>query len=587
MIIYGNHKEIVEFSAALGRIEAVLRTLKASGFREHNSASELLIETGEFEASAADLFCPERDTSNGFICLIRELSVISGHIFVSSFRSDFSSIQKWAELFTQKLGRLKEERIFSPLTYNIPEGYAFYSLYPEMYLSSAENFMREFRPKEVTVIGIRSIGTSLSAVVSARLEDAGITVHSFTVRPRGFYFERKLILDNELEEELKAFSQGFYLIIDEGPGLSGSSFTSAAMKLRHLGVSDDRIIIFPSWQTDGSGFVSEDSRKIWIRHRKFTTDFKEVISIKKLFSQFMQGENITDLSAGKWRDHIFENSSDFPPVYPNFEQRKYLAGNLSDNGKDKNQSPLFLIKFAGLGRYGRALFERAMVLSEAGFSPEVYGFENGFIISRFHEGTPLNLNGINKSFLERVSSYLTFLGQKFPAPSGITAGETEEMIYVNLKKGLGDEWAEKFSRIKSRFRTFLNNGSGAALDGRMLPWEWLKTKEGFIKTDSLHHHKDHFFPGCQDIAWDIAGFCTEFSLKTDAKDYFLNMYSKLSRDTEISVRLPFYFLFYNAFRLGFAHFSAEMSSEGKEREKFLILKKKYSENLKRQLNTYY
>ena len=53
-------------------------------------------------------------------------------------------------------------------------------------------------------------------------------------------------------------------------------------------------------------------------------------------------------------------------------------------------------------------------------------------------------------------------------------------------------------------------GVVVAIDGRMLPHEWLETRMAIVKADALDHHDDHFFPGCQDIAWDIAGASVEW-----------------------------------------------------------------------------
>ncbi len=50
----------------------------------------------------------------------------------------------------------------------------------------------------------------------------------------------------------------------------------------------------------------------------------------------------------------------------------------------------------------------------------------------------------------------------------------------------------------------------------MLPHEWIRTASGFLKTDAVDHQDDLFFPGCQDIAWDIAGAIVEFGIPREA-----------------------------------------------------------------------
>ncbi|MCU7512187.1 MAG: hypothetical protein ACM3UR_13185 [Bacteroidota bacterium] len=568
MIIYGDNKELLSFNEALGKIESLINSLEFDRYYGHNPASELLITTGEFEAALTDLLCPEVDSMDDLINLLRSLSLASAHIFINQLKRNPAETNKWIAAYREKLPALKNYGISSLLSYNVPEGYAFYSLYPEMYLKSADNFFNIFFPSEVTVIGIRSIGTSLSAVVAARLEESGSRVKSLTIRPRGFYFDRKLIIDMELEEELKASHKGYYLVVDEGPGLSGSSFASVAEKLSSLGISDDRIVFFPGHRTDGQNFVSEKAKAIWMRHMKFHSEFEEVISIRGLFPEYA-GE-VKDISAGMWRNVVFKNAEEFPPVFPNFEQRKYLS-----------HDHKYIIKFAGLGHYGRDLFERAEVLFSEGFSPQALALENGFILSRFIGGKPLSASDVNISLLDRAASYVAFLKRSFPASCSRTYNEIEEMISVNLMKGLGDEWSDKFSKLSSSFKPFFSTNA-TALDGRMLPFEWLKINGDYIKTDSIHHHKDHFFPGCQDIAYDIAGFITEFLLGKDEEHYFINSYIKQSGDKEIESRLPFYFVFYNAFRLGLTQFSAQMSLD-QDKQKFNALANQYAMNLKQRL----
>src|SRR5207248_10773774 len=55
------------------------------------------------------------------------------------------------------------------VTVNAPEGYAFYALYPEQYCVAAERWLADHpdaRSGRTLVVGARSIGTSLSAVVA-------------------------------------------------------------------------------------------------------------------------------------------------------------------------------------------------------------------------------------------------------------------------------------------------------------------------------------------------------------------------------------------------------------------------------------
>jgi hypothetical protein len=117
-----------------------------------------------------------------------------------------------------------------PVKLRLPEGYAFYAVYPKLYAQAARS-----APRRMQVIGIRSIGTSLAAVVAAA---CGGPV-PITVRPRGHPFDRRVTLP-------RIDPRRHFAVVDEGPGLSGSSFISVAEALLEQGVPLSRIHLFPS-----------------------------------------------------------------------------------------------------------------------------------------------------------------------------------------------------------------------------------------------------------------------------------------------------------------------------------------------------
>jgi len=272
----------------------------------------------------------------------------------------------------------------------------------------------------VVCLGIRSIGTSLSAVVCAALEDRGCRVQSCTVRCTGHPFDRRLTLDPAWEGCWRAAARGHFLIVDEGPGLSGSSSCSVAQKLADLGVPDDRIILFPSRSTDGADLNCAAARARWPRHRKYLVGFEDYWIASGRLARSLPGGPLADLSAGRWRSLFFAAESDYPGVQPWHERRKYLSSMGVSRGASgprrscdprarcpcydesgwqrqaesselgdglaavicpiaqtdsrhllarKGPAVPLLLKFAGLGRYGRALRARAVALAEAGFHP--------------------------------------------------------------------------------------------------------------------------------------------------------------------------------------------------------------------------
>ena len=470
MIVYADHEETVDTQAILRRI------------RNTNDLQERFILEGQFEAGAMDALCPE-------------------------FDDDIS---------------LCGVRLPDCITLRVPEGYAFYSLYPELYRDAAMRFLHQQSPAMCVVVGIRSIGASLSIIVAE-------AVHAslrFTVRPRGHPFHRELRLTEALEQRLRRYvDKAWFLVVDEGPGLSGSSFMSVAAKLEELGVPPERIVLFPSHDPDPASFVSEHARANWRRYLSYVEPFVP--------ERFVPA-GARDVSGGAWR----EFGDIWPPVHPQHERRKYLY-----DGR--------LWKFAGLGQFGRTKLERAKRLEQ--FCPRAHDVSNGFLISDWIEGRQPELS---EALLDAMARYLAFLRSEFAIDGPLPVKALEEMIAANT--GVGVRAPQE--------------GQLVAIDGRMLPHEWLETERGFVKTDALDHHEDHFFPGCQDVAWDIAGAAVEWRFPVDA---LADRYLRIQHDPGLESRLSFYMTAYKAYRLGYCQLAIDTLGDDPDGQRFRVLVDRY------------
>jgi hypothetical protein len=481
MIAFREQRRRIRTAEALRRVEA------ASGF-------ERRMELGELEAGVADKLCRERDADLPVLQALR--------------RGEWRGLDLPAEI-----------------EISVPEGFAYYAADPELYRIAARRFARECRPGRAAAIGIRSIGTTLAAVVEAELRAAGVDTRSWSVRPRGHPWDRTLAVAGDLERAWREWD-GWFAVVDEGPGLSGSSFAAVTGYLSGLGVPDERIVILPAWLPDGEGFVSETARERWRRHRKFHAGFDEL-------ARFPGARN---LSAGAWR----ELRGTWPAVQPQHERLKYLDGER-------------LYKFVGYGRYGRAKEERARVLR--GFVPPVEGLADGFLAGRWVPGCPARPS---RELIEHAAAYLAFVRREFQTGDAPAYEPLAEMIAVNVPH----------APDPSRWRSAVAGGLAAALDARMLPHEWLETADGFVKTDALEHHDDHFFPGPQDTAWDLAAFALEFALDGAGEDALLESYSRRSGDRSVRARLPFYRLAYLSFRLGYSDLAVQALGDSPDGARF-------------------
>lgn len=382
-----------------------------------------------------------------------------------------------------------------------PEGYAFYALYPESH-GLAATALHGTKP---VVIGIRSIGLGLGAMVAADT----VPQLAFSVRPVGLPFRRELALGDDLAEALGSLRDGTFAIVDEGPGLSGSSFAAVARTLEELGADRARIHFFPSHPGPPGPAADAGIVQRWRAAPRHVVSFEAAVGPDRLadWVEDLTGPPVAplqDISGGVWRDLAPRRSR--PPVDPQRERRKYLLRSAQGN---------FLLRFAGLGRHGEETLRRARVLADAGLSPPVVGLRHGFLVERWlGEARPLDADfGDRDALIEHVARYLAFRARAFPArnDSGASLVQLGRMLECNAGETFGAlphlaSYIDQAVRLETRVRR-------VETDNRMHLWEWLRLPDGrFVKTDAYDHCAGHDLVGCQDIGWDVIAAGIEFGL---------------------------------------------------------------------------
>lgn len=363
------------------------------------------------------------------------------------------------------------------VTVKEPEGYAFYAVYPEAYAAAARVIAW---PAPPFVIGLRSIGLGLAAHVA---EASGAT-EMVSLRPVGPPFRRALRLSEKLRTALAAHA-GPFAVVDEGPGLSGSSFGAVLDLLQDLGVALDRIVAFPSHAGDLGSEAAPEHRRRWGQVRRAVVDFQHLTrgrTIGELFADRIgDALQVEDLSGGAWRE------GRALPAFPQQERLKFRI--TTERGR-------WLARFAGLGQIGEAKLERARALHAAGVAPEPVALRWGFLLSRWADGETA------RPTPDELAAYLRVRAD-LPAQPGASLDELAEMVRVNAGE-LGLDLAPQPPRVAPR---------PVAIDGRLHAWEWIRTADGrLLKTDALDHCCAHDLVGGQDIAWDVAGAAVEFEL---------------------------------------------------------------------------
>lgn len=582
MIVYRSAARTVSPARWLAALHTDVLTA-ARATPSHDEVRELLIEVGALEAAVADAMNPVVDDMPDPLMRLREAICLLGHALrISWHDGDRAAVRTMLARAARVLGQMEERTLPRTARAGTAEGYAYYALYPEGHLEAARRLARVLRPVRAVCIGVRGIGTSLSAAAVAALEAEGCPTSSYTVRPHGHPFTRRVSLAPALRDEWRAAHGALFIIADEGPGLSGSSLACVAHALEALGVPDDRIIYLPSWLPDPDRLLSPLARDHWGRHRKYVQSFEALLldSGRLAGAHAAPDAQLTDLSAGAWRTHWVLRPRDYPAVQPQHERRKYM---LRPRGRAESPGDgARLLKFAGLGSRGRVAYTRALRLAEAGFAPRPIALAEGFLALELAEGVPLTASDVTPVLLDRMAEYLAFLQHEFRTSDACDADALREMVEVNVGEGVGIDPTPALARCGAAGAA-VRDAPAVALDGRMLPHEWLRCGDDFIKTDGLEHHDDHFQPGPHDIAWDLAATAEEFALAPSQFARLTERYRALSGDRSILQRLPLHRTAYLAFRLGYSRLASDALPGSDDGERWRRLARRYEVRLRRAL----
>jgi hypothetical protein len=320
-------------------------------------------------------------------------------------------------------------------------------------------------------------------------------------------------------------------VVDEGPGLSGSSFLAVAEALERAGVPVEKIILISSHEPNVDALCAENAVRRWQRF----------CCIPVSNEARRPAEAVEFIGGGQWRSRAFANESEWPAAWTSFERLKYLSLN-TGNGEHR------LFKFAGLGHYGNAVFEREKRVAAGGFGPMPREESDGFVSypwlsSAQRSARPLSSSDLSEKILARLAEYCAFRRRAFTVElSNLDA--LQKMAQHNLRE-LGFDWSVE-----------LRLEHPVIADGRMQPHEWLLNTEGkLLKTDSGSHGDDHFFPGPTDIAWDLAGAIVEWKMNDEQRTEFLDRYHRTAKD-DASARIDGFVKAYTVFRLAYCLMAA-------------------------------
>lgn len=422
---------------------------------------------------------------------------------------------------------LRTQRLPNSLVVSPPEGFVYYALHPLDYAKKAGELA--VRGPAAVVVGIRTIGATLSAVVAAALAKRGVRAQRFTVRPMGHPFERQAEFTAEQLAMVAAAAESGaeFLVVDEGPGLSGSSFLSVGDALLAAGAPHDSITFLCSHLPDPEMLRATNGATRW-------NSFRSVAVRGPL--RRPEGASI-ETTCGEWRAGEFARQADWPSCWPGMQPPEFVSA-------DRDR----LYQFAGYPPYGAPVEQRARAVHEAGFGPQSHQEPHGFLSFPL-SGRRMRPDDLTPAFLARMADYCAWRATQFAVAE--PAADLALMLRINLEEEFGTGAAAE-ARIAPASPL-----PPRIVDGAMAPHHWLTDDSGsFVKLDSATAGDSHFFPGATDVAWDLAGAIVEWGLDDGAAAEFLDRYRRYSGD-DPAERLPFYLAAYAAFRMGFCRMAAE------------------------------
>lgn len=427
------------------------------------------------------------------------------------------------------------------LDLSIPEGFAYYALHPLCYADVLEKLPP--LSQHIVVVGIRTIGTTLSAVTAAAARQRGHHVVRMTVRPAGHPYNREteFIPQQRLALQDAIVHGADFLVVDEGPGLSGSSFLSVAEALERTGIALERITLICGHKPNPEALCSTDAGRRWRRFRSVAAGGE--CRRPRQAALFIGG--------GEWRELLFPSAADWPASWITMERLKYLSA-------DRRR----LFKFAGLGHYALPVFERERAVAEAGFGPEPRLESDGFISYPWISGRTAAVEDLSPATIERLAAYCAFRAEAFAADAN--PAPLQEMAEHNL------------SQLGADVCVNLELQRPVIADGRMQPHEWIISENGTLwKTDSGSRGDDHFFPGPTDIAWDLAGAIVEWRMRPAHALEFLGRYCNASGD-DPRARIEGFIRAYSVFRWAYCKMAANAMQGTPEQKRLEAAAENYS-----------
>ena len=260
--------------------------------------------------------------------------------------------------------------------------------------------------------------------------------------------------------------------------------------------------------------------------------------------------------------------SRWPPVHPQHERHKGVPAD----------APGELHKFVGLGTWGVTVWRRASRAAEAGFGVPVFGVCDGYLrMARISPASTMSRRG-TWALADTVLKYLPWRAWAMQTGDRADTDALLDLLATNTREHFGGAHDTALLQLERLARASAAQPA-VVIDGHLSPWEWLRTPNGVVKVDTAEHGDDHFQPGPQDIAWDVAAVLGEFAWTSSERASLVERLAVELKDPSLAHRLRWMRPCYLAARLGYSALAAESLGETADGRGFGRQTRRYARQL--------
>ncbi len=403
------------------------------------------------------------------------------------------------------------------------------------------------RRQPILVIGIRSAGSFLAALLRAYLESEGYAdLDGMTLRPKraiGPWENSKL--------ERCAHRNALAVVVDESPATC-STLSKTADLLSRAGVTEWNVVLLLPIHRAGRDWKDRPNYIPLSRIRTLTLEpeewhkarFLESRRIEARLAEYFQARGYSSASVVESPRAAQLNAELRSPGKEQWTPRlKQVYEVRVSRPGGRLETRYVLAKSVGWGFLGYHAFIAAKRLAQ--FVPPVLGLRDGILYTEWVSQPAAREEENREHTLRTVASYVSARALNLRLPAGLSSilcRENRDNGFDRLASGLSRAYGTKAAAFLKRPRlrhrlSQLASAHPTLLDARMQPGEWIAGPSSLLKSDFEHHGLGKHQHNVLDPAYDLADAILHFELSPNEERALLDRYVAESGDAGVRDRL--------------------------------------------------